>query len=310
MALPAESSSESSPHCEIGEWVLKNTKGQEEANTADLLLSSERAGSWYYVVDCAICQAAIPFKHSPEGEPILRFPAMGVRCFQCGTFRTYAADLVSHRKAVAPRGIFKRDQPPEARDVAGQASPCRQEDRGPAASAGHEIVECKIDPDSSSLRLDNIVVAAISGKKATVFFLSSCFFAAGWVLQLASNLIYPVTLAARDQSRSYGPAVLLGSAYSFSLLFGFALFIFGAGSVLVYTYGVKRDLFRKDIFMLLMKNASIRSLPTVMKSSAKTTSVTFLAQQAGRALLSIVSGVATFRSRIKRSATFRFRRHR
>jgi hypothetical protein len=310
MVPKSGNSSKGSLPLEIGEQTLKHDDGREETDVANLVPNSKEAGTWYYVVDCAICRAAIPFKHAPEGEPILRFPAMGVRCFQCGAFRTYTADLVSHRKAEAPRRIFKRDQPTEARDVVGQASRCRQQDRGLADSAGREMVESKIRPYSASPRRDNIVVAAVSGKKATVFFLSSCFFAAGWVFRLASDLIFPVTLAARDQSSPYGPAALLGGAYYFSVLFAFALFIFGAGSVLVYTYRVKRDVFRKHILMLLARNAFIRSLPAMMKSSAKTTSVTFLVKQGGGALSSIVSGVAAFRSRIKRSATFRFRHYR
>ena len=40
------------------------------------------------------------------------FPAMNVRCFQCHTHHTYAADLISHRKAAAPCGISKIDHFP------------------------------------------------------------------------------------------------------------------------------------------------------------------------------------------------------
>jgi hypothetical protein len=75
----------------------------------------EEAGTWYYVVDCATCKALIPFKHAPEDEPVVRFPTMRVRCFQCHTDHTYAADLISHRKAVAPPGIFNADQQPLTR---------------------------------------------------------------------------------------------------------------------------------------------------------------------------------------------------
>jgi hypothetical protein len=105
-----ESSSESCPHCEINELVQEHIEGQEKVGIADLAANLEEAGTWYYVVDCATCKAVIPFKHAPEGEPILSFPTMRVRCFQCHTNHTYAADLVSHRKAAAPRGIFKRDR--------------------------------------------------------------------------------------------------------------------------------------------------------------------------------------------------------
>jgi hypothetical protein len=71
----------------------------------------EEAGTWYYVVDCAICKALVPFKHAPEDEPIVRFPTMWVRCFRCHTNHTYASDLISRRKTAVPPEIFKRDRP-------------------------------------------------------------------------------------------------------------------------------------------------------------------------------------------------------
>ena len=305
MVPQAESSSASSLHCGIDEHVLKHNEGQEKVDIADLVPNSEEVGTWYYVVDCATCKAVIPFKHAPEGEPILCFPTMRVRCFHCRTVHAYAADLVSHRKALAPRGIFKIDQPADARDGAAAASRYRQQDRGVGDWGGREIVECKIDPDNSLMRRGNSVIAAVCGKRATMFFLSSCFFATGWVLQLALNVFYPVTLAVRHELRSYGPAVLLGSAYSGTVLFGLALFIFGMGSFLVDTYGFKRNALRKDVLVLLTRNAFLRFLTTGIKPAAKMASLTSLARQASRALSTIVSGTTTFRSLIKRSATLR-----
>jgi hypothetical protein len=238
-----ESSSESCPHCEINELVREHIEGQEKVGIADLAANLEEAGTWYYVVDCATCKAVIPFKHAPEGEPILSFPTMRVRCFQCHTNHTYAADLVSHRKAAAPRGIFKRDRgqllseplshrphqpvipPSQTCDGDQEASRDRQEDRG-EDSGGRATLECEIAPVSSSLSRDDVVIAAVSGKRATIFFLSSCFFTAGWVSQLALYIFY-------NESRSSGPAMLLGTAYLGTVLLGLVLFMFGAGSFFV-----------------------------------------------------------------------------
>jgi hypothetical protein len=178
MVPQAESPSGS---CEVGERVLQHNEASEKSAVADLNSDSEEAGTWYYVVECAKCKALVPFKHAPEGEPILRFPTMQVRCFQCRTVHTYSADLVSRRKAVAPSEISGRDQLPDARDGGDEASPYQQEDRNVGDSGGREIVECKINPDSSPLRRDDIAVEAVSGKRVAIFFLSSCFFATGWV---------------------------------------------------------------------------------------------------------------------------------
>jgi hypothetical protein len=68
----------------------------------------EEAGTWYYVVDCAICKAVVPFKHAHQDDPIVRFPTMRVRCFHCHTDRAYAADLISRRNGIPPRNFQKR----------------------------------------------------------------------------------------------------------------------------------------------------------------------------------------------------------
>jgi hypothetical protein len=218
----SECSTESCLHGEINELVQKHIEGQEKVGTAELATNLQEAGTWYYVVDCATCKALIPFKHAPEDEPILRFPTMRVRCFQCHADHTYAADLVSHRKAAAPRVIFIKDRTPsQTYNGDREASRDRQDDHGAGDSGGREI-----DPVSSSLRCDDIVIAAVSGNRATIFFLSSCFFAAGWVSQLALYIFY-------NELRSSGPAVLLGTAYFGTALLGLVLFIFATGSFFV-----------------------------------------------------------------------------
>jgi hypothetical protein len=178
----------------------------------------------------------------------VRFPTMTVRCFQCHADHTYAADFISHRKAAAPRGIFKTDRPSsDAGDGDREASSDRQGDRGVGDSGGRVILEREIAALSSSLRRNNIVIAAVSGKRATIFFLSSCFFAAGWVSQLALDLFYPVPAAVLNELRSPGPAMLLGTAYFGTVLLGLVLLIFGMGSFLVETCGFKRKV---DEFVL------------------------------------------------------------
>jgi hypothetical protein len=237
----AECSSDGGLHCAIDEQVVEHNESQEKVDVVDLVPNSEEARTWYYVVDCARCKAVIPFKHAPEGEPILRLPTMRVRCFQCRTVHIYATDLISHRKAVAPSGISKRDHPDDAPDNAQEASRHRREDRSDGDTGGREIVECKIEPDTSLLQPDNSVIAAVSGKRATIFFLSSCFFAIGLIFQIALNTFHPVSLAAFNEAHSYGPAVLLDGAYFGAILCGLALFIFGTGCFLVEKYGFKRD---------------------------------------------------------------------
>ena len=102
------------------------------------------------------------------------------------------------------------------------------------------ILNREIDPVGFSLRCYNMLIVAVSGKRATIFFLSSCFFAAGWVSQLALYIFY-------NDSRSSGPAVLQGTAYFGTVLLGLVLFIFGMGSFFVEACGFKRNV---DTFVL------------------------------------------------------------
>ena len=198
----------------------------------------EEAGTWYYVVDCAICKAVVPFKHAPEDEPIVRFPTMRVRCFHCHTDHTYASDLISHRKTAAPREIFKRDRPPShAGDGDREASRDRQEDRAVGDSGGRVILNREIDPISFSLRCYNMLIVAVSGKRATIFFLSSCFFATGWVSQLALDIFYPPRRAVLNELRLSDPAIPLEIAFFGTVLFGLVLFIFGIGSFFIFGIG-------------------------------------------------------------------------
>jgi hypothetical protein len=231
-----ERSRESCLHCEINDLVQKDVEGQEKVDTADLAANLEEAGTWYYVVDCATCKAVIPFKHAPEDEPILRFPTMTVRCFHCHRGHRYAPDLISHRKAAPPRRILQR-----ASDADGdqEASRDRQEDRGIGTSEEPVIVEREADCLSSALRRANILIAAVGGKKAKIFFLSSCFFAAGGVSQLALDILYPAPLAILNELRSSGPAMILGTVFFGTILLGLALFLFGLSSFLVETFGYR-----------------------------------------------------------------------
>jgi hypothetical protein len=206
----------------------------------------EEAGTWYYVVDCAICKAVVPFKHAPEDEPIVRFPTMRVRCFDCHTDHTYASDLISRRKTAAPREIFKRDRPPShAGDGDREASRGRQEDRGVGASGSRVILNREIDPISFSLRCYNMLIVTISGKRATIFFLSSCFFATGSVSQLVLDIFYPSRRAVLNELRLSDPAMPLEIVFFGTVLFGLVLFIFGISSFFVPAFGFKRRLTKR-----------------------------------------------------------------
>ena len=200
----------------------------------------EEARTWYYVVDCATCKAVIPFKHAHEDEPIVRFPAMRVRCLQCHTDHAYEADLISRRKAAPPRGIFKRP-PSDASDGNREASRDRREDHG-VDSGGRVILHLQIDPISSSLRWDNTPIVAVSGKRAMIFFLSSCFFAAGWVSRFALDTFYPLPLAVLNELRSSDPIMLLKTGFFHTALLGLVLFIFGIGSFFVEALSFKHGL--------------------------------------------------------------------
>jgi hypothetical protein len=266
-----ERSSKSWLYCEINDLVQDHVGGQEKVDTADLAAEVAEAGTWYYVVDCATCKAVIPFKHAPEDEPILRFPTMMVRCFHCHTGHRYAPDLISHRKAAAPRGSLQRAS--DAGDGDQEASRDRQEDRGVGTSEGPVIFEREIDCLSSSLRRADILIAAVGEKKATIFFLSSCFFAVGWVSQLALDVLYPAPLAVLNELRSSGPAMLLGTTFFSMVLLGFALFLFGIGSFLVETFGFKRRLIKGEfarIVRLFLAETWKRNFPTTELPGALT----------------------------------------
>jgi predicted nucleic-acid-binding Zn-ribbon protein len=55
---------------------------------------------WYYVVDCARCGVPIQFKEAltPSDQPVIRLPAMRVRCPHCRNDHTYEPDLISGRQ--------------------------------------------------------------------------------------------------------------------------------------------------------------------------------------------------------------------
>ena len=150
-----ECSSDGGLHCAIDERVVELNQVHREVVIADPVPNSEEAGSWYYVVDCATCKAVIPFKHAPEGEPILRFPTMAVRCFQCRTVTLTRLTSFPIAKRWRRRD-FQRRTDCRAGDGDREASQDRQEDHSVADSSGCAIVECKIEPDTFSLRRDNI----------------------------------------------------------------------------------------------------------------------------------------------------------
>ena len=246
MAAQDEHSSETCLRDEINDVVQK--AGQEKADPVPLAAFLEEAGTWYYVVDCATCKAVVPFKYAPEGEPIVCFPTMNVRCFECNTDHTYAADLISHRKAAAPRGIFNGDrQPSHASDGNPEAFQDGQEDRGVEDSGGRVILDREIDSMSASLRCNNFLNVAVSGKRAAIFSLSSCFFAVAWVSQLVLDTFYPVPSAILNELRSSGREMLLETTYFSTILLGLVFFVFGMGSFFVEACGFKRKV---DDFVL------------------------------------------------------------
>ena len=246
MAAQDEHSSETCLRDEINDVVQK--AGQEKADPVALAAFLEEAGTWYYVVDCATCKAVVPFKYAPEGEPIVCFPTMNVRCFECNTDHTYAADLISHRKAAAPRGIFNGDrQPSHASDGNPEAFQDGQEDRGVEDSRGRVILDREIDSMSASLRCNNFLNVAVSGKRAAIFSLSSCFFAVAWVSQLVLDTFYPVPSAILNELRSSGREMLLETTYFGTILLGLVFFVFGMGSFFVEACGFKRKV---DDFVL------------------------------------------------------------
>jgi hypothetical protein len=233
-AAPGEQSSESCLHCESNDLAQEHIDGQENIDVAEL----EDAGTWYYVVDCATCKAVIPFKYAREDEPILRFPTMMVRCFCCRADHTYAPDLISRRKTAAPRWNFNgHQQPSHPSDGSQEAARNRQEDRSEGDSGVHVIIDRAIHhPVSSSSQRDNILNVAVSGRRPTIFFLSSCFFAAGWASHLALDLLCPAAFE-RDSS---GLAMLPGIAFFGPALLGLVLFIFAIGSSFVEVFGFER----------------------------------------------------------------------
>ena len=283
MAAQDERSSETCLHCEINDVVQKDVAGQGQADRVALAATLEEAGAWYYVVDCATCKAVVPFKYAPEGEPIVCFPTMNVRCFQCHTDHTYAADLISHRKAAAPCGIFKRDRPPShASNGDREASRDRQGDLGAGDSGGRVIIERNIDPISASSQWKNILNVVVSGRRATIFFLSSCFFAAGWVSHVALDIFYPALL----ELRSSGPAMLLGIAFFGTVLLGLALFVYGSGSYFVEAFGFERRLIKRGPARIdsRITNLAVRAASTVALFLTETWHRRFPTRELPRAL--------------------------
>jgi hypothetical protein len=102
-----------------------------------------------------------------------------------------------------------------------------------------------------------MLIVAVSGKRATIFFLSSCLFAAGWVSQLALDIFYPPRLAVLNELRLSDPVMLLESAVFGTVLFGLVLFIFGIGSFFVEAFGFKRRLTKRGIARIDFRIANL-----------------------------------------------------
>jgi hypothetical protein len=236
-------------------WAMEDLEQGAQCSMSENL---KEAGTRYYVVDCATCKAPVPFKHAPEGEPIVCFPTMTVRCFQCHTDHTYSPDSISRRKAAPPRGIFNGDrQPSRVNDGNREAARDRQEDRDERDLGLPVVRDRKISPISASLRCNNILSVAVRGKRATIFFFSSCFFAAGWVLHVALNIFNAAPAAALNEVRSSDPAILLRTAFFAIVLLGLVLFVFGMGSVLVEAFGFKRRLIKRGFARIYFRIASL-----------------------------------------------------
>jgi hypothetical protein len=153
----------------------------------------------------------------------------------------YASDLISRRKTAAPRENFKRDRPPSyAGNGDRGASRDRQEDRCVEALGDRVILNREIDHLSFSLRCYNMLTVTVSGKIATIFFWSSCFFAAGSVSQLALDIFYPSRRAVLNELRLSDPAMSLEIVVFGTGLFGLVLFMFGIISFFASTFGFKR----------------------------------------------------------------------
>jgi hypothetical protein len=144
------------------------------------------------------------------------------------------------------------------------------------------IIDRNIDPISASLRCNNILNVAVSGKRATIFFLSSCFFAAGWVSHVALDIFYPALL----ELRSSGPAMLLETAFLGTVLLGLALFVYGSGSYFVEAFGFERRLIKRGFARIdsRIANLAVRAASTVALFLTETWHRKFPTRELPRAL--------------------------
>jgi hypothetical protein len=144
------------------------------------------------------------------------------------------------------------------------------------------IIDRNIDPISASLRCNNILNVVASGKRATIFFLSSCFFAAGWVSHVARDIFYPAVL----ELRSSGPAMLLGIAFFGTILLGLALFVFGSGSFFVEAFGFERRSIKRGFARIdsRIANLAVHAASTVALFLTETWHRKFPTRELPRAL--------------------------
>jgi len=148
------------------------------------------------------------------------------------------------------------------------------------------ILDREIDSISASLRCNNILNVAASRKRATIFFLSSCFFAAGWVSQLALDIFYRTPLATVNELRSSAPAMLLETAFFGTVLLGLALFVFGSGSFFVEAFGFKRRLIKRGFARIdsRIANLAVRATSRVALFLTETWHRKFPTRELPRAL--------------------------
>ena len=107
------------------------------------------------------------------------------------------------------------------------------------------IIEAKILLIRALSRGKNILNVAVGGKRAAIFFLSSCLFAAGWLSQLAFDFFYPGSISPTR------------TAFVGTVFLGLVLFGFGMGSVFIEAFGFKRKSIKRGFARIDFRIASL-----------------------------------------------------
>ena len=113
------------------------------------------------------------------------------------------------------------------------------------------VVDRKINSIRALAWCNSVLNVALGGKRPMIFFLSSCFFAAGWVSQLALGFFYPGPL------ESSGPVMLMGTALFGSVMLGLILFMFGIGSLFIEEFDFKRALVTRGFARINFRTANL-----------------------------------------------------